>query len=296
MIPSILLTGRNERPCALKFILTISNWYRDWRLDNEAAMEADRLGFWGISMADHYLWAEGMDDATMDSWIALAQLASKTKSVHVGTIVSAVPFRPPATLAKMVSTVDVLSNGRTFLGVGAGWSQREFEAFSEWNEPAVRVAKAEEGVRLILALWTQEKVDFQGKFYRSKNGILQPKPLQKPHPPLFFGGFGDRMLRLAGRYGDIVYLPPSEPRFSEARAVAQRAAERSGRVARPSFAAASPVGEGERYPTKYDSRRYRDAVLEAERKGCEYFVFSVPQAALMDSLNDFARNVLPSFS
>ncbi len=129
-------------------------------------------------MPDHYLRAEGRDDATLDSWFALAHLASITNKIHVGTMVTPIPFRPPALLAKMVATLDVISNGRTFLGIGAGWSKREFEAYGEWNNSAVRVSKTEEGVKLILSLWTEKRTDFHGKYYHSKEGILEPKPIQ----------------------------------------------------------------------------------------------------------------------
>jgi alkanesulfonate monooxygenase SsuD/methylene tetrahydromethanopterin reductase-like flavin-dependent oxidoreductase (luciferase family) len=280
----------------MKFILNLFNWYQDWDLACAAAKEADDSGFWGVSMPDHHLWAQGMDDATLDSWVALTQLASMTKSVHLGTIVTAIPFRPPAMLAKMVSTVDVLSNGRTFLGVGAGWSQREFDAYSAWDEPAVRVAKTEEGLRLILALWTEKNVEFQGTYYRSKGGVLEPKPVQKPHPPLLFGGLGPRMLRMAGRFGDIVLMPHDELRFDGTKSVVMEAAEKSRRSTKPSFAASSPVGPGERYPTKYDQARYRSAAIQAEKNGCEYFVFQIPRDGLLDSMRDFAKSVISSLN
>src|SRR5260370_35431132 len=109
-------------------------------------------------------------------------------------------------LANIVSTVDVISNGRSFLGVGAGWSRREFEAYSEWNEPGVRVAKTEEGLRLILGLWTEDKEEFQGKYYRAKGGVLEPKPIQKPHPPILFGRSTPRMQRQTGPQCDFVCL------------------------------------------------------------------------------------------
>ncbi len=277
----------------MKYILELSNWYRDWELVQQAATEADRLGFWGIAMADHYLRAEGRDDATLDSWFALADLASRTKTIHVGTLVTPIPFRPPAILAKMVATLDVISNGRTFLGVGAGWSKREFEAYSEWSEPSVRASKTEEGIRLILDLWTEEKTEFQGKYYHSKGGILEPKPVQKPHPPLLFGGTGPRMLKLAGRYGDIVFLPPEiKPSFSEAKGIVLRAAKQSKRTTRLSFAATSPSNAGGRSDSTYDPKTHGDAVLEAARNGCEYFVLSFPEDGLLESMRNFARNMM----
>jgi len=182
----------------LKFIVGPTNWHENWELSNRAAMKAEGLGFWGLSMPDHYLRSGGRNAGTLDSWFALAHLASKTNVIHVGTMVTPIPLRPPPRLAKMVSTVDLISNGRTFLGVGAGCLRIEFEAYSEWNESSIRVSKTEEGLKLILDLWTKEKVEFHGKYYRADGGVLEPKPIQKPHPPILFGGSGSRMLRLAG--------------------------------------------------------------------------------------------------
>ena len=154
----------------MKFILSLSNWVKDWELMQEIALLADEKDFWGINMPDHYLWTPGRDH-TLESWIALTYLASKTEKIRVGTIVSPISFRPPPILAKMVSTVDILSHGRTFLGVGAGWGQREFETYSEWNEPAVRVSKTEEGVKLIKTMWSDEKIEFDCKYKYMKNAI-----------------------------------------------------------------------------------------------------------------------------
>jgi alkanesulfonate monooxygenase SsuD/methylene tetrahydromethanopterin reductase-like flavin-dependent oxidoreductase (luciferase family) len=198
-------------------------------------------------------------------------------------------------LAKMVSTLDIVSNGRVFLGVGAGWLQREFEAYSQWDPPSIRVSKTEEGLRLILELWTEDKVDFQGKFYQSKGGILQPKPVHKPHPPLLFGGFSPKMLSLAGRYGDIVFIPPwNKLSFEEARAMVMDAAEHSPRVDRPSFAAGAP--QADHGSQKYDREQVRRAVREMGKKGCEYFVLFLDSSELLEAMEDFGQHVVPSFS
>ena len=105
----------------------------------------------------------------------------------------------------MISTLDVLSNGRVLLGVGAGWSQTEFEGYSEWNEPKVRVDKTKEGLELILKLWTEDEITFHGKYYQTKRAMLEPKPIKKPHPTLFISGRprSYRMLKLAGKRAEI---------------------------------------------------------------------------------------------
>lgn len=281
--------------CFLKFILGLTNWYEQWELTNEAAVKADELGFWGVSMPDHYLRVGRADAGTLESWIALTHLASRRKKIHLGTMVTPIPFRPPARLAKVVASVDVISNGRTFLGIGAGWSQKEFEAYSEWDKSEVRVSKTEEGVALILDLWTKQRVQFQGKYYRISGGILQPKPIQKPHPPLLFGGYGRRMLGLAGIYGDIVFLPPDmEPGFIEAKEIVLSVAERTGRASKLSFATSCEMGGGAA-KKRYNRKQFERAILAAEKNGCEYFDFSVPEERFLHSMDDFAKNILSLF-
>src|SRR5437899_109982 len=184
--------------------------FANWKQIQTAAVESDQLGYWGFVLPDHYMWGpERGGDSTFETWTALTYLAAKTEKIRLGTLVTPIPFRPPGILAKEISTLDLLSSGRTILGVGAGWSQPEFEGYSEWNSPKVRVDKTLEGLELILKLWTSNgKVNHQGKYYTAKDAVLDPKPLQKPHPLLLFGGAGRRMLGMAGRYADICCIPP----------------------------------------------------------------------------------------
>src|SRR2546430_5068773 len=151
------------------------NMFANWKQVQTAAIEADQLGYWGFVLPDHYMWGPDRGgDSTLETWTALTYLASKTEKIRLGTLATPIPFRPPGMLAKTVSTLDLLSNGRTILGVGAGWSQTEFEGYSEWSSNKIRVDKTREGLDLILKLWTQEKVDFKGKFYHAK-GAARPE-------------------------------------------------------------------------------------------------------------------------
>ncbi|MGC1583433.1 MAG: LLM class flavin-dependent oxidoreductase, partial [Candidatus Acidiferrales bacterium] len=201
----------------LKFLVIGGNQYREWKSIMGAVTVADQLGYWGFVMPDHYMLApEWGGNSTLDTWIALTYLASKTEKIRLGTLVTPIPLRPPAILAKMIATLDIISNGRVVVGIGAGWSQTEFEGYSEWNDPRVRVNKTKEGLELMIKLWldydSKSKTDanpisFQGKYYHSKNAVLAPKPVQKPYPKLLFGGTGLRMLKLAGIYSDICCIP-----------------------------------------------------------------------------------------
>ena len=284
----------------MKFYLSgLGNWSGDLALTAKAVLEADKLGFDGAVMPDHYMWGELKwhkrpdSNSTLETWIMLSYLAAKTEQIHLGTLVTPIPFRPPAMLAKMAATLDVLSKGRVVVGVGAGWSQVEFEGYSEWNEPKIRVDKTEEGVELMIKLWTQDKVTFDGRYYKAKAAVLEPKPIQKPHPPLLFGGTGDRMLRLAGKYADICYIPEWQKpgSYEKGREKVLKAAAKYGRTGKVAFMA---DGMGARGP--YDSKESLTKVEATVEKGATYFLASFPlNDEIVDSMRRFAEEVMPSF-
>jgi alkanesulfonate monooxygenase SsuD/methylene tetrahydromethanopterin reductase-like flavin-dependent oxidoreductase (luciferase family) len=243
------------------------------------------------------MWAEAygqpQKDSTMESWIALAYLAAKTQNIRLGTIVTPIPFRPPAMLAKMVSTMDVLSSGRAVLGVGAGWSQTEFEGYSTWDDPKTRVEKTKEGVELILQLWEKPEVDFKGKHYHAKGAILDPKPVQKPHPPLMFGGVGTRMLRLAGQYSDICHIPPwIHVSMEKARSIVKQEARRFHREDKIAFAAGSVANRDQ----KFDMKSVEQDVEKAAKDGALYYIAPLQRTGYLDNLKEFAKNIIPSYS
>jgi len=281
----------------VKFIVAGGlNTFPNWKQIQTAAVESDQLGYWGFVLPDHYMWGpERGGDSTFETWTALTYLAAKTEKIRLGTLVTPIPFRPPGMLAKTVSTLDLLSNGRTILGVGAGWSQTEFEGYSEWNSNKIRVDKTREGVDLILKLWTQEKVDFKGKFYHAKGAVLDPKPLQKPHPPLLFAGIGPRMLRTAGEYADICMIP-AFPNVDNAksRKIVMGEAHRRQRSGKISMADMAPFPRSPE--SKYDRKEYLKHVEAASTAGSKYFVTPFPSTNYLGSLLDFAENVIPSFA
>jgi len=282
----------------LRFILSgLGNWYNGWSLTDQAVQLADKLGFWGAVIPDHYMWAEAygqpQKDSTLESWIALTYLAAKTQNIKLGTIVTPIPFRPPAMLAKMVTTMDVLSSGRAILGVGAGWSQTEFEGYSTWDDPKTRVDKTREGVELILELWQKPQVNFKGKYYHAKGAILDPKPVQKPHPPLMFGGVGTRMLRLAGQYSDICHIPPwVHVPMEKARSTVKQEARRFHREDKIAFAAGSVANRDQ----KFDLKAVGQDVEKATKDGALYYIAPLHRIGYLDNLKEFAKSIIPSYS
>jgi alkanesulfonate monooxygenase SsuD/methylene tetrahydromethanopterin reductase-like flavin-dependent oxidoreductase (luciferase family) len=276
----------------MKFILQAGNWYDRWNSIEKAVPTADKSGFWGFVVPDHYMWGNDRGgDSTLESWVALTYLAAKTENLHLGTLVTPIPFRPPGMLAKEVATLDLISQGRAMLGVGAGWSETEFQGYSEWNDPKVRVDKTVEGLKVILDLWTsKEKVNHSGKYYKLSGAVLEPKPVQKPYPPLLFGGVSNRMLRLAGHYADICLIPPwVTSGLDAAKKVVMESARKYDRLNKISFAALSFSREG------YDRAAAQKQISEAKDRGCEYYIMGFPLNTYEESMKDFAKNIIPSF-
>jgi probable F420-dependent oxidoreductase len=172
---------------------------KDWA---EKARRAEGLGYATLVMPDHLL-----DQLTPVP--ALAVAAAATTTLRVGSIVFANDYRQPALLAKEVATLDLLSDGRFECGLGAGWYQEEYEQVGMRFDPiGTRIARMEEALRIMRLLWAEGPVHFQGEHYTIAGLEGWPKPVQKPHPPLFIGGSRPRMLRLAGREADIVGILP----------------------------------------------------------------------------------------
>ena len=125
----------------------------------------------------------------------------------MGALVFANDYRNPVLFAKEIATLDVLSGGRCDVGLGTGWYQKDYDMLGiPLDSAANRVGRLAEAVRLLKRLWTDESVDYDGRFYRTKGAVVLPRTVQRPHPPILIGGNGPSMLRLTGRYADIVSI------------------------------------------------------------------------------------------
>jgi len=283
-----LMTGK---PVVIKFLIhpPMGNLSSELRLNLEAIRKADSLGIDGFVLPDHYMSPQGNE--TLEAWVTLAYFAAATNNIRLGTLVTPIPLRPPQLLAKMVSTVDVLSKGRCFLGIGAGWSKDEFKGYSQWDEAKTRVEKVDEGVALIKRLWTEPVVDFKGKYYRVKGAVLLPKPVQKPHPPLLFGGKGTKMLKLAGKYADICFISEEEPeKYLLAKSEVIRASKEQNRASAPSLARAIGV------KTMYQRDDFHSEIEKASDLGVSYIVTGVEREQdYVGFIKFLAEDVMPSF-
>lgn len=174
---------------------------QEW-IDRAKHLEA--LGYDTLAMPDHMIggaWA---------AMPALAVAATVTRKLRVGTLVIDNDFRNPTVFARECATVDVLTNGRFELGIGAGWLDRDYQSTGiPFDRGRVRVARLAEAVTLLKRLFTEEQVTFAGVFYTVEKAECRPKTVQRPHPPFLIAGGGPDILALAGREADIVAIVPS---------------------------------------------------------------------------------------
>ncbi len=172
------------------------------------AQWAETHGFAWFSVMDHLIQIGNVgapDEPFMEGWTILTALAAVTERIRLATLVSSVHYRNPALLAKMAAGVDQISRGRLTFGIGAGWFETEYRQYG-WTfppRPALRIRQMEEAVRLVLAMWSDKRTTFNGKYFQVHDAILEPKPVQKPHPPIMIGGGGEQLtLRAVARLAD----------------------------------------------------------------------------------------------
>jgi probable F420-dependent oxidoreductase len=165
---------------------------------------ADEAGFDHCWAMDHLasIGPIGDDRPIFDGWELLAAMSTATKRVRMGLMVTGVTYRNPALLAKIATTVDHLSGGRLEFGVGAAWAANEHEMFGI-SGLEHRVGLLSEGLQVLKMLWTQERTDFEGRYYTMRQAVANPKPVQKPHPPIWIGSGGPATLRLTARHADV---------------------------------------------------------------------------------------------
>ncbi len=175
------------------------------------AKGCEQHGIPTLFRSDHYMNLDGQhpERGSLDAWATLNALAAVTTTVRLGTMVSPATFRHPSELAKVVTTADHVSGGRVELGLGAGWHEREHEAYGfPFADTRTRVDVLEEQLQIVLGTWTEAPFSFSGAHYTLKDLDAQPKPVQSPHPPLIMGGSaGPRSAALAARYADEYNTP-----------------------------------------------------------------------------------------
>jgi probable F420-dependent oxidoreductase len=233
------------------------------------AQAAERLGFGYMTVSDHILcprsidakypyaddgefpWTQGGGGDCMEQFTLMAWLCAATTKLRLLTSVVVIPHRNPLFMAKSIATMDVLSGGRVSIGCGTGWMREEFEALG--IAPFEKRGQVtNEYIGAMKALWTQENPSYDGEFVKFRDVIFDPKPVQKPHPPLWIGGESGPAMRRVAAVGDVWYPFASNPKFRLASADAYR--DRAQRVQQAvAEAGRDPADVGLAYNSPYHS-------------------------------------------
>jgi F420-dependent oxidoreductase-like protein len=197
------------------------------------ARAADDAGFDMLAVMDHFFQIPVIgppEQDMLEAYTALGFLAAHTSRTKLITVVTGVAYRHPGVLAKMISTLDVLSGGRAWLGIGAAWNEQEARGLGvPFPGLAERFERLEETLRICLHMWAGDETPFEGRHYRLEHPLNVPAPLTKPHPPILIGGGGERKtLRLVARYADACNLFDT-PQLEHKLQVLREHCEREGR-------------------------------------------------------------------
>jgi F420-dependent oxidoreductase-like protein len=175
------------------------------------AERAERAGFYSLWVMDHFFQLGGIgpvEQEMLEGWSALAFAAARTNRIKLGTLVTGVTYRHPGILVKTVTTLDVLSHGRTYFGIGAAWNEEEHRGLGvPFPSVKERFERLEETLQIALQMWSGDERPYEGKHYQLARPLNSPQAIQKPHPPIMIGGGGERKtLQLVARYGDACNL------------------------------------------------------------------------------------------
>jgi len=267
----------------------------------DVAVECERLGYDSVWLNDHmyegWLPPEKHAHPYLDCWTLLPALAVSTKSIRLGTLVTSNTFRHPALLAKMSTTLDVISGGRLEMGIGAGDLPVEHETYGiEYPPDGERIARLREALQVIISMWTGKRPRFKGKFYEIKEPPCWPKPVQKPHPPILIGSISGKSLivNLAAEFADNFNILGGTPEsYREKMKIIDDYCREIGRdptVVRRSWHGFVNI--------KDDKRSIKKTIADLEamaEAGVQDFLLAFEDRTEIAALRVFAKNVLPVF-
>jgi alkanesulfonate monooxygenase SsuD/methylene tetrahydromethanopterin reductase-like flavin-dependent oxidoreductase (luciferase family) len=291
----------------------------------ERALAAEEYGLHSLWLPDH-MWVRGAPQLDyLESWTVLSGLAAATTRLRLGGLVFCNSYRNPAFFAKMLATLDNISNGRVEVGLGAGWMDEEYKAYGyEFPSGGVRASQLREGVEIIKKMFTEDKPSYEGKYYRITEAYNNPKPVQKPHPPITIGAIAEqKMLKLVAQHADGWNCPAAAShRLEKKWGVIVEYCKTLGRNPdeitiseqivgvlgkdKADFERKYPIAKQtlgrladlDRTALRGDPAGFIEGVKEKNRKGVTLFtiVFSdIAQDDFLDTLKLFAREVMPAF-
>ncbi len=293
-----------------------------WDSVERVARATDESAFDSLWVYDHFLYEGGYpghpySEPVMECFTTLGAIAAVTRRIRLGQLVLGVPYRNPAATAKMATTLDLISHGRSILGLGAGWHKREYEAYG-WGafEPtSVRMQRLEEALRVVRAIWTERPAHFEGAYYRLDQARENPSPIQQPHPPIMVGGSGEKVtLRLVAQYAQFCNVS-GDPEtvghlFDALHAHCGRLGRAYEEITRSIYTTVVVGKDDAEVAAKRE--RLRDFIpdgtligtpaqliaifQEYARVGCQYVVFRTPDWVDVEPVQLFAEQVIPALA
>ncbi len=190
------------------------NAHEQFLFSKDVALTAEKLGFDAGYVYDHFVShpSNNRTKTLFEAYTILSAISAVTSKLRIGQIVTSNSFRHPPLLAKMTSTLDAISNGRLEFGIGAGWFGYEYNSYGyKFDDLETRVEQLDESLTIIKKMWQNQKSSFKGKHYSIKDAICNPKPVQKPHPPIMVGGAGKKLMKVAARHATRYNHPFGTP-------------------------------------------------------------------------------------
>jgi F420-dependent oxidoreductase-like protein len=286
-----------------------------WDTTLAAAKACEQAGLDSVWLADHFMFPDrtdpGKEVPVFDCFVALGAIAASTSRIRIGELVVGVPYRNPALLAKMVTTLDIIAHGRTIVGLGAAWHEPEFNAYG-WPFPSVRarMEMLEEAVQIVDRMLTQRPASFSGAHYTVQDAYNDPMPVQRPRPPIMIGGSGEKAtLRIVAKYADFCNVG-GDPATVEHKYAVLR--QHCADVGRPyeAITRSNDVGiliaaderelaaKKARYGEKFDLVGTPETIVEGLRRyaqvGTQYVTFHMPDAAEIEPILLLGEAVVPA--
>ncbi len=270
-----------------------------WDTTLAAARACEQAGLDSVWLADHFMFPDKEDPEkevpVFDCFVALGAIAASTARIRIGELVVGVPYRNPALLAKMLTTLDVVSHGRSIIGLGAAWHDVEFRAYG-WPFPSVRerMEMLEEAIQVVDRMLTQRPARFSGKHFTVADAYNDPPPVQQPRPPIMIGGSGEKVtLRLVAQYADFCNVGGDPATVAHRYGVLRQHCERVGRpydeitrsnnvsiliAADERRLAAKKARHGAKFDLVGTPERVIEGLQRYSQVGSQYVTFHMPDA------------------
>lgn len=263
----------------------------------EIARFADDAGFYSLWVMDHFFQISMVgppENDMLEGYTALGYLAALTKRVKLGTLVTGVIYRYPGILVKTATTLDVLSNGRSYFGIGAAWNEREAKGLGVPYPPlGVRFELLEEALQIAKQMWSGNNGPYQGKHNQLAETLCSPLPLSRPHPPIMIGGGGEKKtLRMVAQYADAcnIFGPPEtvQVKFTVLKQHCDALGRDYGTIEK------TTLGTVDLQPGKMSAKDVIARCKGLAAIGVQHAIFNVPNAHDIRPLEIFGREIIPA--